>query len=172
MTRLKGGGLLVRAVAEASRRLGTAIRLTMVGDGPQRPAWDRLATRLHVACTFTGWQSGDERWNWVRRASLLAVPSAWPEPFGLVGLEAGALGVPAIAFDVGGIREWLTPGENGYLVADNPPRASAFADGLVSAFQDPERLRAMRAKALAAARRLSLDRHLNRLEDILKQHAG
>lgn len=172
MTRLKGGGLLVRAVAEASRRLGTAIRLTMVGDGPQRRAWDRLASRLQVACTFTGWQSGDERWHWVRRASLLAVPSAWPEPFGLVGLEAAALGVPAIAFDVGGIREWLTPGENGYLVADHPPRASAFADGLVSVFQDPERLRAMRAKSLTAARRLSLERHLDRLEDILKQHAG
>ena len=172
MTRLKGGGLLVRAVAEASRRLGTAIRLTMVGDGPQRPGWERLASRLQVACTFTGWQSGDERWNWVRRASLLAVPSAWPEPFGLVGLEAAALGVPAIAFDVGGIREWLTPGENGYLVADDPPRASAFADGLVSAFQDPEGLRAMRAKSLVAGRRFSLERHLDRLEDILKQHAG
>jgi glycosyltransferase involved in cell wall biosynthesis len=166
MTRLKGGGLLVRAVAEASRRIGTAIRLTMVGDGPQRHDWERLASRMQVACVFTGWQNGDDRWNWVRRASLLAVPSAWPEPFGLVGLEAAALGVPAIAFDVGGIREWLTPGENGYLVAADPPRASPFADGLVSAFRDPTGLRAMRARSVASARRLSLDRHLDRLEAI------
>ena len=172
MTRLKGGGLLVRAVAEASRRLATPIRLTMVGDGPQRHDWERLASRLQVACTFTGWQTGDERWNWVRRASLLAVPSAWPEPFGLVGLEAAALGVPAIAFDVGGIREWLTPGENGYLVAADPPHASAFADGLVAAFGDPAGLRAMRAKSLAAACRLSLERHLDRLEDILNDRPG
>jgi glycosyltransferase involved in cell wall biosynthesis len=172
MTRLKGGGLLVRAVAEASRRLGTAIRLTMVGDGPQRGDWERLASQLQVACVFTGWQGGDDRWNWVRDASLLAVPSAWPEPFGLVGLEAAALGVPAIAFDVGGIREWLMPGENGYLVADGPPRASAFADGLVSAFRDPAGLHAMRARSVAIARRLSLDRHLDRLEAIFTARAA
>jgi glycosyltransferase involved in cell wall biosynthesis len=170
MTSLKGGGLLVRAVAEASARLGTPIHLTMVGDGPERAAWERLASRLNVAATFTGWQSGAERWRWIERATLLAVPSVWPEPFGLVGLEAGLLGVPAIAFDVGGMREWLTPGENGYLVAGDPPRASAFADGLVTAFREPDTLRAMGERAPAAARRLSLDRHLGRLEDILAGH--
>jgi glycosyltransferase involved in cell wall biosynthesis len=79
--------------------------------------------------------------------------------------------VPAIAFDVGGMREWLTPGENGYLVDGDPPRASAFADGLVAAFREPDALRAMGEKAPATARRLSLDRHLDRLEDILSKNA-
>jgi glycosyltransferase involved in cell wall biosynthesis len=172
MTRLKGGGLLVRAVADASARLGTPIQLTMVGDGPERVAWERLASHLNVAATFTGWQNGEERWRWIQRATLLAVPSVWPEPFGLVGLEAAVLGVPAIAFEVGGIREWLTPGENGYLIPGDPPRASAFADGLVTAFREPETLRAMGAKAPGMARRLSLDRHLDQLEDILLRHAA
>jgi glycosyltransferase involved in cell wall biosynthesis len=172
MTRLKGGGLLVRAVAQASARLGTPIQLTMVGDGPERAAWERLAARLNVAATFTGWLNGEERWKWIGRATLLAVPSVWPEPFGLVGLEAAALRVPAIAFDVGGVREWLTPGENGYLVAGDPPRASAFADGLLTAFRQPDTLRAMGEKALATARRLSLDRHLDQLEDILARYGG
>jgi glycosyltransferase involved in cell wall biosynthesis len=172
MTRLKGGGLLVRAVAQASARLGTPIQLTMVGDGPERAAWERLASRLNVAATFTGWLNGEERWKWIGRATLLAVPSVWPEPFGLVGLEAAALRVPAIAFDVGGVREWLTPGENGYLVAGEPPRASAFADGLLTAFRQPDTLRAMGETALATARRLSLDRHLDQLEDILARYGG
>jgi len=167
MTALKGGDLLVRAVADASARLGKVIELIMVGDGPQRAEWEKLSSRLHVRSTFVGWKSGDERWKWLRRASLLAVPSVWPEPFGLVGLEAGALGVPAIAFDVGGIREWLTPGENGVLVPGNPPRASALADGLVSAFERPDLLCKMRAKAAAQACRMSLDRHLDRLERVL-----
>jgi glycosyltransferase involved in cell wall biosynthesis len=166
MTKLKGGNLLVRAVADASSRLGTPIELTMVGDGPQRADWERLAARLDVRATFVGWKSGDERWQWVRHASLLAVPSVWPEPFGLVGLEAAALGVPAIAFDVGGFRDWLTPGENGYLVAGDPPRASALADGLVDAFRHPDELQAMRCKASAVARRMSLGRHLDRLEEV------
>jgi glycosyltransferase involved in cell wall biosynthesis len=170
MTRLKGGDLLVRAVAQASARLGTPVHLTMVGDGPERVTWERLASHLNVAATFTGWQSGAERWRWIQRATLLAVPSVWPEPFGLVGLEAAVLGVPAIAFDVGGIREWLTPGENGYLIPGDPPRASAFADGLVTAFREPATLRAMGEKALAMARYLSLDRHLDRLEEVLARH--
>jgi glycosyltransferase involved in cell wall biosynthesis len=170
MTRLKGGGLLVRAVAQASARLGTPIHLTMVGDGPERVTWERLASHLNVTATFTGWQSGEDRWRSIQRATLLAVPSVWPEPFGLVGLEAAVLGVPAIAFDVGGIREWLTPGENGYLIPGDPPRASALADGLVTAFREPVTLRTMGEKALAVARCLSLDRHLDRLEDILAIH--
>ena len=169
MTRLKGGDVLIRAAAEASSRLPKPIELLMVGDGPQRAAWERLAAALHVRSTFAGWRSGAERRHWLRRASLLAVSSTWPEPFGLVGLEAGALGIPAIAFDVGGIREWLEPGENGYLIPADPPRASAFADGLVAAFRDPEALCAMRAKSHAKARRMSLERHLAQLERILSE---
>ena len=63
-------------------------------------------------------------------AAVLAVPSVWPEPFGLVGLEAAARGVPAVAFDTGGIRQWLHHQISGLLV---PPSgghaalATAFA---------------------------------------------
>ena len=167
MTRLKGGDLLVRAIADASTRLATPIDLIMIGDGPQRGAWETLAQQLGVRSTFVGWKEGDERAACLRRASLLAVPSVWPEPFGLVGLEAGALGVPAIAFDVGGIREWLRPGENGYLVSGDRPRASALADGLVAAFRNADELRAMGCKAASVARQMSLDRHVDRLEEIL-----
>jgi glycosyltransferase involved in cell wall biosynthesis len=139
----------------------------IVGDGPQRTTCERLASALGVDATFCGWLQGDERWDWVRAATLLALPSTWPEPFGLVGLEAAALGVPAIAFDVGGVREWLRPGETGYLVPADPPRASRFADVLVDAFRRPEALVAMRARAIATAREMSLDRHLDHLEPLL-----
>jgi glycosyltransferase involved in cell wall biosynthesis len=167
MTSLKGGDLLIRAVASASRRLPVPIHLTMVGDGPQRPAWQQLAAELAVACAFTGWKSGTTRFDELRRADLLAVPSTWPEPFGLVGLEAGALGVPAIAFDLGGISQWLRHGVNGVLVAANPPRAAALADALVAAFSRRDDLAAMRGGALMVAREMSLARHLDRLEQVL-----
>jgi len=166
MTALKGGDFLIRAVAAASRRLPRPIRLTMVGDGPARPAWQMLAADLAVDCTFTGWQTGAARFDALPRADLLAVPSTWPEPFGLVGLEAAAFGVPSIAFDVGGISEWLRPGVNGMLVPGNPPRATAFANALVDAFSRRTELAAMRRGALTVARELSLTRHLDRLEEI------
>src|SRR5207248_708260 len=96
-------------------------------------------------------------------------PSTWPEPFGLVGLEAAALGVPAIAFDVGGVREWLRPGETGYLVPADPPRASRFAEVLVEALSRPAALVEMGARAVATAREMSLNRHLDRLEEIFHE---
>ena len=167
MTTLKGGDLLIRAVARASAQIGSAIRLVMVGDGPQRQRWQHLAERLQVASTFVPWQRGDARWPWLRGVHLLAVPSTWPEPFGLVGLEAGRLGVPAVAFDVGGIREWLHPGVNGYLVAGDPPRASALADAITHACRHPEELAGLRAGAIRVAREMTLVQHLDRLDHLL-----
>lgn len=120
MTPLKGGDLLLQAVRLASDRLGRPIGVLMMGDGPMRPHWEDLGRRLGLPCTFTGWLDDDRRWEGVRRSSIVALPSVWPEPFGLVGLEAGALGVPAIATDVGGVREWLRDGLNGALVPGPP----------------------------------------------------
>jgi glycosyltransferase involved in cell wall biosynthesis len=175
MTALKGGDLLVDAIAQASARLGRAIRLLLIGDGPQRAVWEQRASERRVPVTAFGWLNGDERWAALRQATLLALPSTWPEPFGLVGLEAAALGVPAVAFDVGGVREWLRPGINGYLAPGNPPRAAGLADALVRALGDEDELRAMGSRAVGVAREMSLDRHLDRLDAIfsadLEAHA-
>ena len=167
MTRLKGGDLLIRAVADAQGLLGRPLPLTMSGDGPQRAEWEALARELAVDAEFPGWVDAAARLRLIRRASLLAVPSVWPEPFGLVGLEAGSQGVPAVAFDVGGISEWLADGDNGRLVPGTPPRAQALADVLMWAAGNADALAAMRPRALAAARRMSLDANVARLEQVL-----
>ncbi len=167
MTPVKGGDVLIRAVADASTRLNRPIPLTMAGDGPQRAEWERLAARLGVDATFVGWVDDDGRAALFRAASLLAVPSVWPEPFGLVGLEAGVFGVPAIAFDVGGIRDWLAPGVNGWLVPGTLPSARALAGALVHAARNPDLLARMRVAAREAAERMSLARHVEALERVL-----
>jgi glycosyltransferase involved in cell wall biosynthesis len=166
MTVLKGGDLLVDAVAQASKRLGRPIRLLLIGDGPQRAAWEQRASERRVPCTAVGWLNGEERWTVLRQATLLALPSSWPEPFGLVGLEAAALGIPAVAFDVGGVREWLRPGINGYLAPGDRPRASGLADAIVTALSDGDEVKAMGLRAIGVARQMSLDRHLDRLDAI------
>lgn len=172
MTAIKGGDVLIRAVADASARLGRPIPLTLAGDGPQRAEWERLAARLGVAAEFTGWVDDDGRAALFRAASILAVPSVWPEPFGLVGLEAGVFGVPSVAFDVGGIRDWLTPAVNGWLVAGAPPSARAMADALVHAARNPDLLARMRTGAREAAERMSLVRHVQALERVLVSAAA
>ena len=172
MTRLKGGDALIRAVSIASKEVGRPVPLTMAGDGPQRAEWEALARSLGVDATFVGWVDSAERPNLFRSASLLAVPSVWPEPFGLVGLEAASFGVPALAFDVGGIRDWLSDGVNGWLVDGDPPKAEALAKGIVRAITNPDQLREMRGAARETAERMTLDAHVDRLERVLADAAG
>ena len=109
----KGVHLLVEALATLPRA-----RLVVAGDGPERASLEALADRNGLAgrVTFTGWIGPVEMARHMAQAAVVAVPSIWPEPFGMVGIEAMAYGRPVVAFDVGGIREWLLPGETGLLV--------------------------------------------------------
>lgn len=171
MTALKGGDVLIRAVAAASHELGAALNLTLAGDGPSRRTWEALSASLGVGATFTGWIGGAARTALYRSASLIAVPSLWPEPFGLTGLEGGAHGAAAVAFDVGGISAWLHHGENGWLVSPSAG-TDGLAGALVEAFRDRTALRARRAGARRVAEELSLTRHADALEPILSRAAS
>jgi glycosyltransferase involved in cell wall biosynthesis len=171
MTALKGGDVLIRAVRQAMRIMGGPVRLLMAGDGPRRERWRELASTRGVPVEFTGWVTGALRTKYIRDASVAALPSLWPEPFGLVGLEAAAHGVPAVAFDVGGVREWLRDGINGVLV---PERGDAEALGralarLLSSRDDLERLG---AGALKAAAEMSEPAHVGVLERVFAQARG
>ena len=162
MTRLKGGDILVRAVGRATAELDRPIRLFLAGDGPQRAEWQRLAGRERVAAEFPGWLDAPRRLAALDEASVLAVPSIWPEPFGLVGLEAAARGVPAVAFDTGGIRQWLQHDVSGLLV---PPAGGVRA--LASALTTVLDNRALRDRlgrgAIATASSMSLNAHVDAL---------
>jgi glycosyltransferase involved in cell wall biosynthesis len=164
MTPLKGGDLLVKAVAYAAEKLGRPVPLTMAGDGPARPGWEALARELRVPAEFPGWIDPATRPSHLRRSIVLAMPSVWPEPFGLVGLEAAAEGVPTIAFDTGGVRAWLQDGISG-VIAGPHPDAKALGRALVSVCSDENRRLQLAAGALATARAMTIDRHVERLVD-------
>lgn len=166
MTALKGGDVLIRAVARASVQLHAPIAVTMAGDGPSRRAWQALSASLGVSATFPGWVDAAQRQSLYATASVVAVPSLWPEPFGLTGLEGGAFGAPALAFDVGGIRAWLRDGVNGWLV---PARDGerGLAHRIVTIHRQPTGLQAMRDGARRVAEELSLNRHATDVERVL-----
>jgi glycosyltransferase involved in cell wall biosynthesis len=88
------------------------------GDGNHRPFCERLSRKLGLAdrVQFKGYVPPDELRNYHRECSVVVVSSVWPEPFGMVGIEAMRHGLPVVAFDAGGIREWLLDGQNGCLV--------------------------------------------------------
>jgi D-inositol-3-phosphate glycosyltransferase len=66
-------------------------------------------------------------------ADICVVPSR-TETFGLVALEAQALGTPVVASAVGGLTEIISDGETGILVADRHPQA--FAEAIASLLDD------------------------------------
>lgn len=168
MTALKGGDLLVRAVAELQSRGVGPLQLVLGGDGPQRRKWEALAARLNINAAFPGWLEETERLTAIRNSDLLVMPSVWPEPFGIVGLDAAQQGVPAVAFDVGGVREWLTPGVTGWLADGQRPTVAALADALQAALSDPQELAERGRKARLRAAELSLETHLQHLERVLE----
>jgi glycosyltransferase involved in cell wall biosynthesis len=170
MTALKGGEVLVRAMALAARQLPQPVRLIMAGDGPERPGLEALARRLGVAATFPGWVAGEARTSLLRAASVVAVPSLWPEPFGLVGLEAAVHGVPAVAFDVGGIGEWLRDRVNGILVRERGS-ARALGGALAELLSNRDELARLGDGAVRVARELSLAAHMATVERVLADAA-
>jgi glycosyltransferase involved in cell wall biosynthesis len=133
MDRLKGGGLLLKALPYLVTP-DRPVRLVFAGDGPDRASWEQSARRIMastpgVEVIFAGWVEGARRAELVENSDLLMIPSLWPEPFGLVGREAGLRGVPSVGFAVGGIPDWLVEGVNGCLAPGEPPTV----EGLVAA---------------------------------------
>lgn len=112
----KGVDLLLRALSGVEAKF----RLIVVGEGWEKDNLVNLASRLGLApqVTFPGYQEGELLAQLYRSCSFLVLPSVWPEPFGMVGLEANSFGKPVIAFNVGGISDWLEDGVNGLLVSE------------------------------------------------------
>lgn len=101
----KGVDLLIRAVAALKR----PYRLTIAGDGNARRSLEAQARQVRNGeIRFVGW--ADDRDALFADADVLAFPSRWQEPFGLAGAEARAAGLPVVAFDVGGVRQWADSG--------------------------------------------------------------
>ena len=85
---------------EAWRRAEAHVPLVFAGTGPERERLEELGFEV------TGWLGRRELSALYRRALAVVMPSRWQEPFGIVGLEALAAGVPVAAWDSGGIAEW------------------------------------------------------------------
>jgi glycosyltransferase involved in cell wall biosynthesis len=155
----KGLDLLLRA---ASRLAPRDVGIDVVGDGPALPAAKSLAGRLGLtsAVTFHGWQQGMD--PFYRRASIIAVTSRMPEPFGIVGIEAMSHARPTVGFNVGGIGDWLQDGVNGFLVP--PEDVDALAQRIAELVDAPERSRAMGLAGRALAmERFTIEAHVQRL---------
>ena len=165
----KGLDVLLAALASVQ----TPLRAVIAGDGPAR-AWleskanaEGLSTRVH----FAGWQSAGQIETLYQRSHAVVFPSTWKEPFGLVGIEAMAHGKPVVAFDVGGVSEWLEHERTGLLL----PRGDvpALTAAIEALFRDPALATRLGAAGRERAQRdFDSEVHVARLEAELVAAAG
>ena len=98
---------------------------------------------------MAGYLSGEIYAHRLRRADIFCCPSVWPEPFGMVIVEAMASGLPIVASAVGGIPEVLKYG-GGELIPPADP--GILAQHLKALIQDPVRRRTLGNRAVRAVR--------------------
>ena len=167
LTTLKGGQYLIEAMHEASQTLGRSLTLTVLGDGPERERLENSCRSHGISAEFPGWVSASRRNELFRASDLLAVPSLWPEPLGLVGIEAQCVGLPAAGFAVGGIPDWLIDGETGALASGDPPTPTGLALAIVRVLGDWDVRGALARAAWERGRKRSMQAHLRIIEPVL-----
>jgi glycosyltransferase involved in cell wall biosynthesis len=143
---------LIEAAVIARRRVPD-LRLTIVGDGPLRPALEaRVATHgAEEWITLAGRLTHAELVAVYQRAWLVSSASL-AEGWGLTITEAAACGTPAVATDVSGHRSSIVDGVTGVL---SP--LERLGDTIADVLLDDDRRAALAAAALARARTLTWD---------------
>ncbi len=148
----------------------TPFKLVVAGDGYHLGKVKKLCRKLKIEkkVEFLGSQSQANLHKLYGKCSLLVVPSVWPEPFGMVGVEAMAHSRPVVAFDVGGISEWLYNGENGILVKPMDVHGLAKSMDLLLKRKSLARQMGKRGKEIFEEK-FSSRRHLRLLMAICKE---
>jgi glycosyltransferase involved in cell wall biosynthesis len=139
----KGIEDLIAAIAIAGGRL------VVIGDGPLK----HPLAQQHPHVVFTGWQNRDEIAARAVHARLLAMPSRYPEPFGLVCLEAATAGIPIIVPPSALLARDVAANGIGYVC--NTRDHAAFANVLGQALRDNTTIKKMSEAAHARAATLA-----------------
>lgn len=174
----KGQDQLIRALPELRRRVpGT--RLLVVGGGPHRDALEQLAEHVGVAdhVTFAGVVPGEELPAYFAAGDVFAMPcrerhrGLEVEAFGIVFIQAQAVGLPVVAGNIGGVPDALRDGDTGVLV-DGRDQA-AVTDAVASLLEDRDRAAAMGAAGAAfVARGFTWEHRTGQLRRLLQTLAS
>ncbi|MDZ4199073.1 MAG: glycosyltransferase, partial [Kiritimatiellia bacterium] len=153
-------------------------RLIIAGWGTETERLQRQARQLGIAASvqWSGRVSDEQKNELLQRAQVL-ITTPVKEGWGIIVVEANAMGTPAIGYDVPGLRDALAFG-NGFLCPESP---RALADELIrlhDLWRDrPAEYEALRQRALDSARPITFDSAYRRIceltgPDFLQQASG
>ncbi|MFC1735274.1 glycosyltransferase family 4 protein [Candidatus Hydrogenedentota bacterium] len=169
LLRGKGVDLLLRAL----QQLRAPFSASIVGTGKSESKLRRLCTKLGLdsRVDFKGWVPPTQLACLYEEAKVVAIPSCCPETFCLVGIEAMHHGRPVVAFDVGGISDWLEHDRTGILVPEQ--NVKSFAQALERLLTDTHLARQMGENGTKSLQeRFSFEQCLDGVEDVLAGNPG
>ncbi|MBS0419427.1 MAG: glycosyltransferase family 4 protein [Proteobacteria bacterium] len=135
----EGGYLAFLGRASPEKGLESAIRIAIQAGMPLKIAAkvdyaDRIYFEAHIkpllqepSIEFIGEISDAQKSDFIGNARALLFPIRWPEPFGLVMIEAMACGTPVIAFERGAVPEVLENGVSGFIVKSEDEAVAALS---------------------------------------------
>ena len=162
---IKNLPMMLDAVAQVRTRRDDVV-LVLVGEGPQQPALEARARELGIAdaVRFAGYVPQGDTPGWYRAADVFALSSDFDNSPNVV-LEAMACGLPIVATDVGGLREYVAPPANGLLTPKGD--AESFAAALLRLIDDGELARSTgRHNRTEAVTRFSWTASAARMRDV------
>jgi glycosyltransferase involved in cell wall biosynthesis len=157
----KGVDVLLRALALVK----TPFECVILGDGNHKAYCEQLSRELGLQnkVSFKGFIPQEDLKAYYRECSAVAISSVWPEPIATIGLEVMRYGLPIVAFDAGGIKDWLTEGQNGFLIPWM--NTAAYAAALDRLLMDKSLARRLGSNGLDFVNReYDFDRYIGDLE--------
>jgi glycosyltransferase involved in cell wall biosynthesis len=105
----------------------TPIRIAAKVDNADRMYFEQTIEPMldHPLVTFVGEIDDEAKDDFIGNARALLTPIDWPEPFGLVIIEAMACGTPVIAYAHGSVPELVEHGRTGFIVHDQEQAIAA-----------------------------------------------
>ncbi len=138
-------------------------KFLIVGDGPEKENLKAQITRLKLQnqIEVVGWRSDLE--SVYSLIDLLLLPSE-EESFPQVVLEAFSYGVPVVASNVGGVRELVVDGHNGFLI--NSFNAGMFAEAIVNIAENRYKYHNFSKAAIKKSLEFSLEKMITSISSI------
>lgn len=137
-------------------------RMWLVGDGYMM---DRLKKMNVSDVTFFGHVNNEMKLKLMGSAHLALVPAV-REGWGLVVTESNAVGTPAVAYNVHGLRDSVIDGKTGLLAKGNTPEG--LAQRALELLKDRNLLAALSRNALEDSKKYNWDRSADEFEKVLK----
>lgn len=163
-TKMKGVHHLGKTIKIAQLKLNRKLTLTLAGEGIEKKSLKQELEKNEIDHQFLGWVDIEKKNELYKTSDLLLVPSLWPEPFGLVGMEAGSWGVPSVGYNVGGITDWLISGKTGEIATAHS--IDGFGEAIAKVLENEDYYKTLCHGAFEKSREYLIENHMKQLEKI------